>query len=91
MGSADAGHQGGPYAHQGDARQALPAWPNGFGPNSQEVASAFWVLSKTKWTEHAGEPIRDEGITVVSSWDDALKILDRDLQRDGASRSALFY
>jgi hypothetical protein len=51
-----------------------------YGPNSQEVAWAFWVLSKTKWTEHAGELLSDDGITIVHSWDDALKILDRDLQ-----------
>jgi hypothetical protein len=60
-----------------------------YGPNSQEVASAFWVLSKTKWTEHAGEPISDEGITVVRSWDDALKILDRDLQTRDARYNAM--
>jgi hypothetical protein len=50
-----------------------------YGPNSQEVASAFWVLSRTPWTEHAGEPLNDDAITVVRSWDDALKVLNKDL------------
>jgi len=50
-----------------------------YGPNSQEVASAFWVLSRIKWLEHVGEPLNDDTITVVHSWNDALKIINRDL------------
>lgn len=50
-----------------------------YGPNSQEVASALWVLNRTNWMEHAGEPLRGDDIVVVSSWDAALKILNRDL------------
>ena len=50
-----------------------------YGPNSQEVASALWVLNRTKWMEHAGEPLSGDGIIVVHSWDAALKHLNRDL------------
>src|SRR5512140_3244139 len=59
-----------------------------YGPNSQAVASAFVALSKTPWLEHVGEPwlehvsepLDGNQVTVVHSWDEALKIFDDDLQ-----------
>jgi len=59
-----------------------------YGPNSQAVASAFVVLSQTPWLERVGEPwpeqvsepLDDNRVTVVQSWDEALKIFDDDLR-----------
>lgn len=53
---------------------------NEYGPNSQVVASALAVLNRTQWLEHAGEPLENDRVTVVRSWDDALQMLNRDLR-----------
>src|SRR5882672_8829799 len=47
-----------------------------YGPNSQVVANAFVALSEIPWLTHVGESLEDERITVVRSWDEALKIFD---------------
>ena len=47
-----------------------------YGPNSQVVTSAFSALSEIPWLTHVGEPLEDDRITVVRSWDEALKIFD---------------
>jgi hypothetical protein len=49
-----------------------------YGPNTQAVASAFAVLSKTMWLEHAREPLDDSSVSVVSAWDDVLTIFQDD-------------
>ena len=56
-----------------------------YGPNSQMVASAFVTLEKTKWLEHAGEPLPQDhhllngpDIVRVASWQDALTIIGED-------------
>jgi len=51
-----------------------------YGPNSQAVASALVILSKTPWLERSGEPLDDNKVTVVQSWDDALVIFKEDPQ-----------
>jgi hypothetical protein len=51
-----------------------------YGPNTQAVASAFAVLSKTQWLEHGGEPLDNNRVTVVPIWDDVLTIFQQNPQ-----------
>lgn len=49
-----------------------------YGPNTQAVASAFAILSKTPWLEHGGESMDDKRVTVVHAWSDVLTIFQGD-------------
>jgi len=47
-----------------------------YGPNSQMVASAFAALSEVPWLERVGASFDGGGVSIVRSWDDALRIFD---------------
>lgn len=49
-----------------------------YGPHSQAAVSAFVVLDKIEWLQRVGEPVMDNGIVIVQSWEDALTIFGED-------------
>ena len=49
-----------------------------YGPHSQAVVSAFVVLDKIGCFERVGEPIINNDIVIVHSWEEALTIFTED-------------
>ena len=47
-----------------------------YGPHSQFVASACATLARTRWLSRQGEPIANERVMVVASWEDAIAIFE---------------
>ena len=49
-----------------------------YGPHSHEAVCAFMILEDIEWLQRVGEPVTNNGIAIVRSWDEALTIFAED-------------